>query len=268
MQIDLVSELKCVILNTTSLKNTFTKNHPNTKFSLDFIINELLYFLKSGISWRHLRSQISYKTLHYYYIKFVKANVFVNLFQKIRRKYITNYINKSDNATLYIDSTIIYNKCGINKLGRNKFYKNKRTTKISLMTDFNGFPLSILFMKGNYHDTSVFNNHIHDATVLLPNIRKKVIADKGYTSNANYKLLNDNNIAHIIPPRKNMKIAKTYIYDKKEYKQRIMIEQIFGRLKSYKRINLRYDKLLRNFKGFSLLAFSIIGINILNKFCN
>ena len=62
MQIDLVSELKCVILNTTSLKNTFTKNHPNTKYSLDLIINELLYFLKSGVSWRHLRSPINYKT--------------------------------------------------------------------------------------------------------------------------------------------------------------------------------------------------------------
>ena len=265
MDIDIQSEIKQIILNTASLKNTFTKTYPNTKFSLDLIISELLYFLKSGVSWRYLRSEISYKTLHRYYVTFVKANVFLNLFLKIRRKYITNYINKSDNVTLYVDSTIIYNKSGINKLGRNKFYKNKRTTKISLMTDSNGFPLSILFMKGNYHDTSVFNNHIHDATVLLPNIRKKVIADKGYASNANYKLLNDNDITHIIPPRKNMKIAKNYIYDKKEYKQRILIEQIFGRLKSYKRINLRYDKLLRNFKGFSLIAFSIIGINILNK---
>ena len=60
----------------------------------------------------------------------------------------------------YIDSTIIYNKYGINKIGRNKFYKNKNTTKISLMTDINGFPLSIFFMKGNYHDNSVFNKHI------------------------------------------------------------------------------------------------------------
>ncbi len=31
------------------------------------------------------------------------------------------------------------------------------------MTDINGFPLSALFMKGNYHDDSVFHKHIRDA---------------------------------------------------------------------------------------------------------
>ena len=60
-------------------------------------------------------------------------------------------------------------------------------------------------------------------------------------------------------------MAKTYKYNKDDYKKRIKIEQIFSRLKIYKRIYARYDKLLSNFKGFVLLAFSIIGLNILNS---
>ena len=107
-----------------------------------------------------------------------------------------------------VDSTIIYNKNGNNKIGRNKFYKNKKVTKISLMTDINGFPLSIFFMKGNYHDNSVFTKHIKDACILLPKKNKKIMADKAYSSNKNYELLNDKNIKHIIPPRKNMKMSK------------------------------------------------------------
>ena len=42
------------------------------------------------------------------------------------------------------------------------------------MTDVNGFPLSVLFLKGNYHDNSVFDKHIRDACVLIPNNKKKL----------------------------------------------------------------------------------------------
>ena len=136
------------------------------------------------------------------------------------------------------------------------------------MTDINGFPLSVLFMKGNYHDITVFNKHIRDALIIIPNKKIKVIADKAYSSKNNYSLLESKNIEHIIPPRKNMKLAKTYKYDKNEYSKRIKIEQIFARLKLYKRINTRYDKTLRNFSGFIYIALSFIAINILKKIEN
>lgn len=97
----------------------------------------------------------------------------------------------------------------------------------------------------------------------------KIIDDKGYSSNKNYNLLDSNNIKHrrlnIIPPRRNMKLARTYKYDKNEYKERIRIEQIFARLKMFKRINSRYDKFLRSYSAYTYLAFSIIALNIMCK---
>jgi transposase len=261
MEIDIKNELKNIILNTHILKNTYLKKHSNTKYSLELIINEILYMLKSGVSWRLLRSPINYKTLHWHYSQFVKYNIFGKVFNKIKTQYLNSSSKKTD--MLYIDSTIIYNKNGVNKIGRNKFYKNKKTTKISLMTDKNGFPLSIFFIKGNYHDNSIFNKHIRDAIIITPKIKKTIIADKAYSSYKNYKLLEDKNLLHIIPPRNNMKLYKTYIYDKDEYKKRIKIEHIFGRLKMFKRIEQRNDKLLRNYRGFTFLAFSCIAINIL-----
>ena len=62
MNFDLKKEFKKVILNTNNLKNTFIKQHTNNKYNLDLIIDELFYFLKSGVSWRMLRSPINYKT--------------------------------------------------------------------------------------------------------------------------------------------------------------------------------------------------------------
>ena len=88
ISIDIVNEIKNIVLNTANLRSTYTKKHPNTKYTLDLIINEILYFLKSGVSWRYLRSKINYKTLHYHYIKFVKNNIFLKLFNKIRNMYI------------------------------------------------------------------------------------------------------------------------------------------------------------------------------------
>lgn len=258
MNFSIKDELKKIILNSNQFFLTFSKNHTNSKYSIDLIIDELLYFLKSGLSWRMLRSTINFKTLYSYYSKFVKNNIFYKLFNLIKNKYLQNY----QNNVFYIDSTIICNKYGSNKLGRNKFYKNKRSTKISLMTDSTGFPLSIFFIKGNYHDNSIFQKHINDAIIILPNKTKTIIADKAYSSNDNYSLLEKNNLKHIIPPRKNMKIYKTYIYDKNEYKKRIKIEHIFGRLKMFRHLILRYDRLLRNFAGFVFFAMSVIALNI------
>lgn len=263
MNFDIKSEFEKIVLNTESLKNSFINKSTNSKYTLQTIINEILYFLKSGVSWRMLRSTINYKTLYWHYSRFVKHNVFYKLFSKIRRQYINKYIVNECN--LLVDSTIVYNKGGVNKIGRNKFYKNKKATKISLMTDINGFPLSVLFMKGNYHDNSVFQKHIRDAIILIPKTNKAILADKAYASASNYELLDENSITHIIPPRKNMKRYNGYKYDKNMYAKRIKIEHIFARIKNYKRINNRYDKLIRNFNGFVFLAFSIIGINILNS---
>lgn len=221
MTVDIKSLLKNTILASGKLRNTYIKKHSNTKYTLDVIIEEILYFLKSGVSWRMLRSPINYKTLHWHFSQFVKNNIFLKVFKKIKKIYLKQYLQEEQ--TLYIDSTIIYNKNGINKIGRNKFYKNKNATKISLMCDSYGFPLSIFFMKGNYHDNSIFNKHIKDAKVIIPDIKKTIIADKAYASNKNYELLNNNNFNHIIPPRKNMKLASTYKYNKEQYIKRIKL---------------------------------------------
>ena len=265
MKINLINEIKKTILNTNKLKDRYTKIYPNTKYLLDEIIKELVYVLKSGISWNLLRSKINLKTLYWHYTEFIKYSVFDRTLNKMKNMYIKDIVGINNKIDVLIDATTIENKYGINKIGRNKFYRNKKITKVSLMTDSNGFPLSILFMKGNKHDNNTFNNHIEDALIILKNKKIRVIADKGYSSNKNYKLLDKNNMDHIIPPRKNMKQYKLYNYSKKDYVRRIKIENVFGIIKNYKRISIRYDKLLRNFKGFIIIGLLIFAKNVLNK---
>ncbi len=86
---------------------------------------------------------------------------------------------------------------------------------------------------------------------LIPGI-KELLADKGYDTDAFRALLKKEGIKPVIPGKSNRK--KRIRHDKKEYKKRKVIERCFGRLKDFRRIATRYDKLAQNF--FSALCFA------------
>ncbi|MCA3588874.1 MAG: transposase, partial [Methylocystis sp.] len=54
------------------------------------------------------------------------------------------------------------------------------------------------------------------------------------------------------PPKKNRKLQRGY--DKDLYIERNLIERFFNKLKQFRRVATRYDKLLANFMGFVKIA--------------
>ena len=50
LNISLAETIKKIIDNDPVLGNLYKKVHPHTKYSLDDILDELLYFLKTGCS--------------------------------------------------------------------------------------------------------------------------------------------------------------------------------------------------------------------------
>ncbi|PWJ87674.1 DDE family transposase [Mesorhizobium loti] len=56
----------------------------------------------------------------------------------------------------------------------------------------------------------------------------------------------------VIPPKRNRKVQRHY--DAHLYKERNLIERFFNKLKQFRRVATRYDKLLANFMGFVKLA--------------
>jgi len=56
----------------------------------------------------------------------------------------------------------------------------------------------------------------------------------------------------VIPPKRNRINPRTY--DAELYKQRNLVERFFNKLKHFRRVATRYDKLLANFLGFVKLA--------------
>ena len=105
IQIDLKDELKKIIEKTENIRNTYFVKYPNTKYSVDDIIDEIIYVLKSGVSWNMLRSKINPKTLFWHYKKLVDNNVFKKLLDKVKKQYKKYYCE----TDILIDSRSIYN---------------------------------------------------------------------------------------------------------------------------------------------------------------
>ena len=121
------------------------------------------------------------------------------------------------------------------------------TTKIHALCDSQGKPTALCLTGGNSHDLSGFD-------VLHKQITAAVlIADRGYDADRRVReVLRKANIEAVIPPRKNRKEPAEY--DKEMYKKRHKIENWFSRLKDYRGIATRFDKLAQNFLSGVFLA--------------
>jgi transposase len=80
----------------------------------------------------------------------------------------------------------------------------------------------------------------------------RLMADKAYDTNPLRALLADKGIEPVIP---SIRRRKSLIpYDVRTYRERNLIERMFCRLKDFRRIATRYDKLARNFLAGVMLA--------------
>jgi transposase len=79
-----------------------------------------------------------------------------------------------------------------------------------------------------------------------------LIADKGYDANALRRRLHAEGAQAVIPGRSNRKAPIDY--DQTRYKERWRIEAAFCRLKDFRRVATRYNKLARNFLSAVALA--------------
>ena len=86
------------------------------------------------------------------------------------------------------------------------------------------------------------------------------IADKAYDAESRVlEVLKAKNIEPVIPPKKNRTSAREY--DKHLYKARHLIENFFAKLKQYRAIATRYDKLSKVFLSAVHMAASFVWLN-------
>jgi transposase len=98
---------------------------------------------------------------------------------------------------------------------------------------------------------------VHDSQVagqLIDQIEgQNLIADKGYDSEEIREKARRKNMVPIIPKRSNSKTPNPE-FDKNIYQNRHVVENLFARLKHFRGISTRFEKLARNFKSVLMFA--------------
>lgn len=95
-----------------------------------------------------------------------------------------------------------------------------------------------------------------------PRLRPARIAgDKGYDSTALRAGLRRRRIEPVIPSRSNRK--REIVFDKERYRERNVVERYINRLKQWRRVATRYEKLAANYAAIILVAASMHFVGLL-----
>jgi putative transposase len=120
------------------------------------------------------------------------------------------------------------------------------STKIHAAGDALGNPIRLIGTPGQRNDIAFAHDLVDDIPA------GTMIADKGYDADHLIDRMTQTGAQAVIPPKRNRTIQRPYDIDL--YKERNIIERFFNKLKHFRRVATRYDKLLVNFMGFVKLA--------------
>ena len=127
------------------------------------------------------------------------------------------------------------------------------TTKIHALVDALGNPVNLMLTPGQDHDLTCAQTLLENADPAA------LLADKAYDADSLIGSLKERAITPVIPPKANRKVKRDC--DFALYRERNLVERFFNKIKHYRAIATRYDKLARNFLAAVQLVAAIILLN-------
>lgn len=210
----------------------------------------ILYRMRTGIPWRDLpRDFGDWSAVFRRFNLWSKKGVMTEIFKFLSRL--------NDAQWLFIDGSIVKtHQDGANvKAAKEQAIGKSRggnSTKIHLAVDSGGLPVHFELSCGQAHDVSY-----GESLVTSSPKAEVVVADKGYDSQALRDLIKRRDAQHVIPRKGNSKRGNDDI-DWCMYRYRHLVENAFLKIKKYRAVATRYDKLARNYQSIVALAFSLM----------
>ncbi|WP_425304061.1 IS5 family transposase [Aurantimonas coralicida] len=216
------------------------KNQPGARRVDDRrVISGILHVLKTGSRWQDCPSEYGPATTIYNrFNRWSRRRIWTSILEAL---VATGVLSRSAS----IDSTYVkaHRSAHGGKGGRRRAIGPSRggqTTKIHAITDCLGRPAILRLTPGNISDVGAANDLLDAAGPV-----RWFTADKGYDADALRQRLRNVGGRPVIPGRSSRK--PPVVYDKRRYRERWRIEAAFCRLKDFRRIATRYDKLAANF---------------------
>ena len=131
-----------------------------------------------------------------------------------------------------------------------------------MRVDGKGRPLNFLLTPGQSSDQKGFAPLVDGLEVRSgkrgrPRSRpRKIVADAAYLARSNRRLLRSRGIGCVIPRARNHR--RRGPFDKAAYRQRNQVERFFSRIKQFRRMATRYEKLAEHYLAIVTLAATVI----------
>jgi len=214
------------------------------------VLSGIVLWLRSAPAWRDLpQCYGAWNTVYQYWRRFNKLGIIAKLHAHVARP---------RGRLRLIDATFMKvhqhaaNGPGTPEekgIGRSK---GGPTTKLHAVVDEYGTLVGIVLTAGNVNDCSA-------APVLLKDLTyKKILADKAYDTNALRQIIYEAHSTACIPSKAQRKVA--FEYDAELYKLRHVVENTFQRLKVFRTIDTRYQKLLEHVEGAILFGALLVAL--------
>ena len=113
--------------------------------------------------------------------------------------------------------------------------------------DQQGLPVRLILTPGQASDKTTFPQLIEGLS-----LARDVVADRGFFARTIIELIEANGAAAHIPSQSNVRVRR--VVDREIYRQRNLVERFFNKLKHFRRIATRFDKLARNYLAAVLMA--------------
>ncbi len=137
------------------------------------------------------------------------------------------------------------------------------STKLHVRAERGGKPLTLLLTAGGRHEQGLFIPLLGGGAGKRPSGRgrprrrpQRLVGDKGYSSRKVRRYLRQHGIGSTIPTKRHERPQRTF--DRELYRERNRVERCINRLKQFRRVATRYEKLAVNFLAMVTIAAILI----------
>ena len=209
------------------------------------MVEAIFYVLRTAVAWRDLPPRFGpWESVYTRWRRWCALGLWQEILRLLSRR--------AEGRVRFIDGSHV--KChqfGTNPAGGQAAQAIGRTkgglnTKIAALVEGRGRLMAVAIAPGQADE-------VKTAAPLLETLRRiLLVGDKGFDRDALRQQMQAQGCLACVPPRSNRQSPAWW--SRELYRQRHKIENFFQRIKVYKRISTRYEKLALTFLNFILVA--------------
>ncbi|MDP2165309.1 MAG: IS5 family transposase [Hydrogenophaga sp.] len=232
-----------------TIEHCLPRQRGNVSLSNLQVVNAILYVAEHGCKWRGLPKRFgNWHTIYTRMNRWTKAGVLDRMFEELQRAQVVRIRIEavsldSTSIKVHPDGTGAPKKNGPQSIGKSRGGWN---TKIHMVAADARTAVTFCLSPGQAHDAPEGRRLLSS---LGPASRPvHLLMDRAYEGNETRQLALDLGFIPVVPPMKTR--IEPWDYDREMYKRRNEVERLFRRLKGYRRIFTRFEKLDLMFLGF------------------